>query len=198
MKKIFISTIFTLWFLFSFGQTDSSRHLSFKGIPINGTLNSFVSKVKLNEFHEEPVPANSNYRKYNMEFAGYEDCELTIESLKHMDLVYKVSIIIPGNCQWSNLYESFSNLKNMLREKYGPPSEDVEKFNVNSDSLTEIKNDVLFGEAAKFYSIWNTKKGNIQLNIDNNGQCSMHLSYTDKINDNINREMIKKRALEDL
>jgi len=52
MKIILIPLIFTLATLTSFAQVDtnSSANLTFKGVPIYGTLNEYVSKMKKNGF----------------------------------------------------------------------------------------------------------------------------------------------------
>ena len=48
MKKIFYSVLFLFIVSTSFAQikSDSSKHLTFKGVPIDGTLDAFVLKMK--------------------------------------------------------------------------------------------------------------------------------------------------------
>lgn len=48
--KIIITAIVALTTIMSFAQTQSSDHLTFKGVPIDGTLNEDVSKMKQNGF----------------------------------------------------------------------------------------------------------------------------------------------------
>jgi hypothetical protein len=45
MKPKILTLIFTLTAMLAFAQT--SEHLSFKGVPIDGTLNEYVSKIDL-------------------------------------------------------------------------------------------------------------------------------------------------------
>ncbi len=45
MKKIFFFFLFAVISYTVFAQS-ASEHLTFKGVPINGTLNEFVSKLK--------------------------------------------------------------------------------------------------------------------------------------------------------
>ena len=85
----------------------------------------------------------------------------------------------------------------MLSEKYGKPSESVEKF----QSYAEPKNDndkmyqVQF-DKCKYYTIYKTENGTIQLSIEHEGvtKCFIKLAYFDKING----ETVKKQALDDL
>ena len=49
MKKLFLSLMFSLVSLVSYAQTESP-HLTFKGVPIDGTLNGYVQKMKQKGF----------------------------------------------------------------------------------------------------------------------------------------------------
>jgi len=85
----------------------------------------------------------------------------------------------------------------MLTEKYGKPSEVVEKF--DSYSQPRDDNDKMYKvkfDNCKYSSIWKTDKGEIQLSIQHQGviTCYVVLSYSDKINSNI----IKTKAKRDL
>jgi len=52
MKKIFSALVFTLTLLTCFAQvkSDTSKHLSFKGVPIDGTLADYILKMKKSGF----------------------------------------------------------------------------------------------------------------------------------------------------
>ena len=81
--------------------------------------------------------------------------------------------------------------------KYGKPSAVVEKFDRQSDPKDDRTKmfEVEF-DRCKYYSIWTTDKGEIQLSIDHNSvtSCFVKLAYVDKING----AAIKKQALDDL
>jgi hypothetical protein len=85
----------------------------------------------------------------------------------------------------------------MLTEKYGKPFDVVEKFDRDSEprnddaKMYEVKFD-----RCRYYSIWETDKGEIQLSIDHNNvtSCFVKLAYFDKINS----ATIKKQALGNL
>jgi hypothetical protein len=85
----------------------------------------------------------------------------------------------------------------MLTDKYGKPSDVVEKF----DTQLEPRDDrarmyeVQF-DRCKYYSVWTTDKGEMQLSIDHNSvtSCFVKLAYFDKINS----ATIKKQAIDDL
>jgi hypothetical protein len=197
MKKNLITLVLSLTVCFSFAQkaADSSKHLMFKGIPLDGTLDQYVSKMKQSGFKH--ISTENGIATLNGDFAGYKDCYVGVSTLKQKDLVYKIGVLFPKNDTWSTLSGNYFDLKNMLTEKYGKPSEEVEKFDGFSEpsddgaKLYEVKFD-----HCKYYSIWQTDKGEIQLSIDHNRttSCFVKLAYFDKINS----ATIKKQALDDL
>ena len=118
-------------------------------------------------------------------------------TLKKNDLVYKIGVLFPERDTWSTLSDNYFDLKQMLTEKYGKPSDVVEKFDRQSEPRDDKSKmyEVEF-DRCKYYSIWETDKGKIQLSIDHNSvtSCFVKLAYFDKCNSST----IKKQALDDL
>lgn len=194
MKTFFLTLIFTLTTMLTFAQ--KSEHLTFKGVPIDGTLNEYVSKMKQNGFTH--LGTEDGTAILNGDFAGYKDCYVGVSTLKQKDLVHKIVVIFPERETWSTLSGNYFDLKKMLTEKYGKPSDVVEKFEGSSYSqkddnskMYEVKMD-----RCKYYSIWLTDKGEIQLSIEHESVvgCFVRLVYFDKINS----EIIKAKAIDDL
>ena len=194
MKSILITYCCILLSTLSISQT--SQHLSFKGVPIDGTLADYVSKMKQSGF--TVLSAENETTLLIGDFAGYKDCYIGVSTLKQKDLVYKIGVIFPESETWSNLSGNYFDLKQMLTEKYGKPSETVEKFHnsyTQSDDDTSKMYEVGM-DRCKYYSIWLTEKGEIQLSIEHDGSfnCFAKLMYLDKINGDI----IKAKAKGDL
>lgn len=197
MKKTFIALFLSLTACITFAQTntDSSKHLVFKGVPLDGTLDQYVSKMKQNGFKH--ISTEDGMAMLQGDFAGYKDCFVGVSTLKQKDLVYKIGVLFPEKDTWSTLSGNYFDLKQMLTEKYGKPSTEVEKFDTRSEprddgsKIFEVKMD-----NCKYYSSWTTDKGEIQLSIDHNSvtSCFVKLAYFDKINS----ATIKKQALDDL
>lgn len=193
MKTSLLTLILSLTIMLTFAQT--SEHLTFKGVPIDGTLDEYVSKMKQSGFKH--IGTENKTAILNGDFAGYKDCYVGVSTLTQKDLVHKISVIFPERETWSTLSGNYFDLKAMLGEKYGEPKEVVEKF----DSYPEPRDDetkmyrVKF-DNCKYYSIWETDNGKIQLSIDHDGvtRCFVRLSYFDKINGQI----IKAKAIDDL
>jgi hypothetical protein len=181
--------------LFAQINSDTSKHLSFKGVPLDGTLDQYVLKMKQNGFTH--VSTNDGVAMLQGDFAGYKDCYVGVSTLKQKDLVHKIVVAFPDRDTWSTLSGNYFNLKEMLTEKYGKPSEVVEKFDRQSEPRDDKSKmyEVQF-DRCKYYSTWEIDKGQIQLSIDHNNvtSCFVNLVYFDKINS----AAIKKQAIDDL
>ncbi|NOT51734.1 MAG: hypothetical protein HOP10_10720 [Chitinophagaceae bacterium] len=171
------------------------KHLTFKGIPLDGTLDQYVSKMKQNGFKH--LSTEDGVAMLQGDFAGYKSCYVGVSILKQKDLVHKIGVLYPEKDTWSTLSGNYFDLKQLLTEKYGNPTDVVEKFDSRSEprddesKMYEVKFD-----RCKYYSVWKTDKGEIQLSIDHNSvtSCFVKLAYFDKINS----ATIKKQALDDL
>lgn len=198
MKKILIMLTLLLAIHNSFSQTkvETSKHLTFKGVPIDGTLAEYVLKMKQNGFIHQNT--KDGVATLQGDFAGFKDCYVGVSTLNQKDLVHKIAVLFPEKDTWSTLYGNYFDLKELLIEKYGEPSSVVEKFDNRSsepkDDGTKMF-DVKF-DRCKYYSIWETDKGKIQLSIDHQSvtSCFVKLAYFDKINNST----VKKLALDDL
>lgn len=197
MKKTLTALFLSLTACIVFAQTktDFSAHLTFKGVPIDGTLDQYVIKMKENGFKH--ISTKDEIAVLQGDFAGYKDCHVGVATLKEKDLVHKIGVLFPKKETWSTLSGNYFDLKQMLTEKYGKPSDVVEKFDTDSQPSDDREKmyEVEF-DRCKYYSIWETDKGEIQLSIDHNRviSCFVKLSYLDKINSAI----VKKQAIDDL
>lgn len=178
-----------------FEAQENAAHMTFKGIPINGSLSDFTVKMKQKGFSH--LGTQDGTALFSGEFAGYKNCTIGAVSSKNTNVVSKVVVIFPEKDTWSRLYADYSNLKSMLTRKYGEPTENVEKFDSYSepdddaDRMYEVEFD-----RCKFISVWETEKGDIELTIDHQGvsSCYVRLSYWDKIN----TEKVTNSAIDDL
>ena len=177
----------------TFAQT--SEHLLFKGVPIDGTLSEYVSKMEEASFTK--IEMDDGLAMLQGDFASYKDCIIGVATLDQKDLVSKITVTFPERNKWSTLSSNYYNLKELLTEKYGSPSEIVEKFDTNSepkddnDKMHEVRMN-----RCNYYTSFELENGTIQLSIENDGilTCFVMLSYFDKING----EAIKQHAIDDL
>ena len=196
MKNITISAIFALTTVISFAQvnSESSTHLTFKGVPIDGTLREYTLKMEKNGF--TPIRTEDGVAILKGDFASYKNCVVGVATLKQKDLVSKITVIFPENVTWSSLSSNYFSLKEMLSEKYGEPSDFVEKFDGSEPRGDESKMYEVKFDNCKYYAVYKTEKGSIRLSIEHDGvtSCFVQLAYRDKINSDI----VKAKAKDDL
>lgn len=195
MKKVILLLVSALMALGVYAQSNNSAHLTFKGVPIDGTLNEYVAKMGQKGFTH--IGTEDGIAVLQGDFAAYKNCMVTVSTLKKKDVVSTIAVIFPERDTWSGLAGNYFALKEMLTEKYGTYSECVEKFDTYSepsddrDRMYHVKSD-----RCKYYTIFETPKGSIELSIshDDVTSCYVVLIYRDKING----AAIKAAAMDDL
>ena len=193
MKTKLLMTVILLSTIVSLAQSQTSKHLLFKGVPIEGTLDKFVSKIKQNGFTE--VGSEGGFSSLKGDFASYKGCNVVITTLQGNDLVGKVTVNFPGQNTWSSLASNYFNLKEMLTEKYGKPTESIEKFTSGNSEDDGFKYTQVRMDRCRYVTTYEIDRGSIQLSIKGNASSSfVILTYSDKID----TSKIRAKALEDL
>ncbi|MCM1079665.1 MAG: hypothetical protein NC344_10320 [Bacteroidales bacterium] len=175
--------------------TAKNTHLKFKGVPIDGALETFVTRMKHKGFKYEGS-TEDGYEVLTGEFAGSKNCSIYVATLDNQDLVSRIYVKFPERERWEYLYGEYEELKKMLTEKYGKPSSCTEKFltfstKTDSDKMRAVD----FGEC-KYESCFNVNNGEIVLWIEHEGfsTCYVMLLYKDKAN----TTTVRRHAKDDL
>lgn len=193
MKKIVVTLFLLMSFTLIFAQ--SSEHLKFKGVPIDGTLNEYVSKMKQAGF--QLIGTDDGVALLEGEFAGYRGCLIAVSTLKSVNVVNTIGVVFPARENWSSLEGDYEHLKSMLTEKYGEPSDVVEKFQGYGDPQTDQEKWInIMTDNYTWYTIFETENGDIQLSLEKGdyGEYFVLLKYFDKIN----TEAVRSAVMEDL
>lgn len=157
----------------------SSKHLSFKGVPIDGDLNAYVSKMKKKGF--TLISKKDGNATLEGDFAAYKNCLIKVSTLNQFDVVSEIVVIFPyDHTASSNLYEDYFNLKELLEIKYGKPSDSSEKGN------------------SKYYTSYELDEGTIKLSIERTDLESLMKSVVLYYKDRINSDKVKTNAINDL
>lgn len=191
MKKIITLTIVMLCAIYSFAQ----EHLAFKGVPIDGTLSSYVAKMKAKGFTS--LGTSDGVAALKGDFAAHKSCTILVATMQNKDLVSRIAVVFPEQDKWQYLYGDYAELKDLLTIKYGEPSDCIEEFQgysspkTDSDKMYEVGMD-----RCKFASIFTTPNGEIQLSIGHDSVIRgfVRLLYIDKINN----DSVRQDALDDL
>ncbi len=165
--------------------------MKFKGIPMEGTVESFVKKLEAKGYTilgEE----NRNFILQG-EFSIIKDCIIAVASEKGK--VKSVTVINPEKENWAEVYKEYYVLKKMLTEKYGMPRS-FEEFH-NGDCPTDLlKFLALIRDECTFVSHFTTNEGGIILSMLKRGPktAGVSLLYENKAD----IEESQKRAMDDL
>ncbi|MBR4512800.1 MAG: hypothetical protein IKO59_08455 [Bacteroidales bacterium] len=193
MKKL----VFFLTCLFIVGTAFSQQnHLKFKGVPIDGTLQSYTNAMKQAGFNYKG--SQDGVSILSGDFAGYKGCIIGVSTLKNCDVVCRISVLFPERETWSSLLNDYETLKAMLTEKYGKPSDSQEKFTgYVGDYDNSLVMHALKEDEYVWYTTFTTELGDIELSIIAGTKYltgCVRLSYFDKANS----EKVRSSAIDDL
>lgn len=194
MRKFILSFALLLGAFTMFAQNES-EHLTFKGVPIDGTLDEYIAKMRAVGFTY--FVEHDGIALLQGDFAGYKACTIGVSTLKAVDVVSSIAVVFPTHEEWSSLERDYEHLKSMLTQKYGKPSEVVEKFQGNSIPTTNnSKLHELNMDRCTWYTTYETPKGSVQLSLQKQryGEYFVLLKYYDKINTDI----FRSAAMDDL
>ena len=195
MKKTIISICLFITTLATVFAQNTSEHLTFKGVPIDGTLNEYVSKMQQAGFTH--LGTDDGTALLEGDFAGFKNYTVGVSTLKSANIVNTIGVIFPYKDDWSLLERDYELLKSMLTQKYGEPADVTEKFHGDHMPDSNIgKLNALLMDRCTWYTTFETPKGDIQLSLQkgNIGQYFVLLKYYDKIN----TEAVKSAAMDDL
>lgn len=195
MKKIFLLLGLLLTISVSYAQEQplstnqevvtnarkSANHISFKGVPLKGSLNKFVKKMQEEGFRN-PIFKDNWVTMEDGSVAGLDGCSLSIYGKGKRSTVYSVCVRFANQKSWESLYYNYIYLKVMLTKKYGEPDKCVEDLHADG-SLTD-KDAFLALSSGEYVMIsnYNLPEGSIALCIESLGYGNNNfvtLTYTD-------------------
>ena len=183
MKRILTIVAFIFSFMFVMAQTPNN-HLTFKGIPITGTLESFAQKMEAKGLKK--TYSDKNVVVFKDEFAGYSDCEIYVYKAPNRNIVYKVVVFFPKESSWVYLEKEYNHFKGVLTNKYGEPTSHSETFKEGASTFSDAaKMSSLKEGNCDYYSKWKVDNGYIKVEIApiiDTDDGNIRLTYFDKIN----------------
>ena len=145
MKHLILSLLLAVCTVCS-AQTN---HMKFKGIPIEGTLNSFVQKLKDKGYTF--IGQQDGMAILKGEFAATKGCTIGVARFSDRDQVNLVAVIFPEEETWTGITKSYYTLKDMLTEKYGTP-ECIEEFSDREPSSDFLKFHAILNDECHYIS----------------------------------------------
>jgi hypothetical protein len=186
MKKIlFVLSLVMTTLLYA-----QDEHLTFKGIPIDGTLESVTQQLEAKGYTR--LDADDDLQIMSGDFAGYSNCQLIISTVKNLDLTYLVLVSFEKKTTWHDLYGNYKSLKDLLAKKYGEPSTNIEQFHRKITPGYEM----YYLDECRYTTLYELELGKILLTISKDAQVI--LAYYDRTNLEIKEQADLQEALDDL
>lgn len=118
MKKLIVSFAFVLIALTSYAQS-SSEHLTFKGIPIEGSMTEFCQKLKAKGFTS--IGSENNLALFMGDFTG-RNATIGVTATDDGKSVFAVAVLFDPSGEWNTLVNTYGefyqfNLSSCIRQQ---------------------------------------------------------------------------------
>lgn len=167
--------------------------MKFMGIPIDGTLTSFGTKLSEKGFVKKSVEGNIHI--FKGQFTGKNVDVLVLGSEKTLT-VWKVVVWFEKEKSWSSIKSMFEDYKEMFNGKYGVPSNDFHFFSKPYYEGDGYEMQALRMDKCTYSTFWDTLQGIINLSMKEGGFLS--IGYEDKLNTEIREKEKQERNLNDI
>lgn len=157
MKRI----ILTLTVLFATINIMAQEHLSFKGIPIQGSLTEFCNKIKNKGF--TVTSKENDITVFSGDFTGRK-VSVAVTATNDGQNVFGIVLVFDPSEEWNTLVSTYDYYKDLYTRKYGKPTASRENNPARSDSNTSLMREVHQGTVT-YSSVWEVTGGDIQLSI---------------------------------
>lgn len=175
MKRKMLLLLFILP-MYLFGQNE---HLEFKGIPIDGFIDSFIAKMEKEGFKKVSQTSGGVIMTGN--FVN-KSCTVIVVSTPKTKSVWKVSVFLPEDASWYSLKSDYNYFKEQFNTKYGEPSNSFEFFSKPYYEGDGYELQALGKDKCTYATYWELEKGYVVVKIGTDGQIVF--GYEDKINSN--------------
>lgn len=158
MKRI----IFTLTMLFATVNLMAQEHLSFRGIPIEGSIKEFCKKLEAKGFTS--MGSEQNIEVFIGDFTGRE-ATIGVAATNDGENVFSVVVFFDSCGEWNTLVNTYEYYKDLYTRKYGKPAMTQEKNPARIDTNAALMSEVDNGRAV-YGSKWEVTGGDIELSIE--------------------------------
>lgn len=177
-----------LFFILSFSilapsqELSELQHLLFKGLPIDGTVESFTAGMKRSGFSF--VESRNDVAFFRGKFASFDNSVVSVVSSQ--GAVWKVVVDLPGCDTWSSVKKVYELFKRSYVTKYEVTPEVTEKFPnyVPEGSGREVA--AFRDETAVWESLYCVPNGTIKLSVQpvlsGPGRFFVRMEYVDEFN----------------
>ncbi len=190
MKKIIISLLFMVVATIMMAQ----EHLEFKGIPMDGPVSNFVSKLKTKGYTQV---YNSGFG-YALEgsFTG-KPVTIYVLGTEKTGIVWKVVVNFEKATSWYTIKSQYKQYVEIFTQKYGSPSDHFEFFSRPYYEGDGYEMQALRNDKCNYCSYFETTKGTISVGMSSNSEC-LSIRYEDGLNVKIRDTEKNSSILDDI
>lgn len=164
------------------------EHLTFKGIPIDGTLEDF--KEKLVKIGYETINQSLKGRFAN------QDAEVFLPTTSKTGIVHQVIVVLNGSDNFPLLDAKYQNIVLLFTKKYGSCESENRYFETPYYEGDGYEIQAIRNNKCQITTRWKLAEGEIRIIIYND--CSILVGYTDEINNAIARLEEEELMYEDI
>lgn len=192
MKKVLFLTICFLMAISSFAQ--ESQHLEFKGVPLDGKLSDFISKLEKKSFVLKEY-ARDYVAVMKGNFAG-DYVTIYVLATPKSKIVWKVAVNYNDQESWSSLKSDYYDMKGLFTKKYGEPNKHYEFFSKPYYEGDGYELQALRKEKCRYISFYDLPVGGVVVEISQFGH--IQIGYEDNINYELKKKEEESEALDDI
>jgi hypothetical protein len=167
--------------ILSIGITTAQQqeHFKFKGIPIDGPVSTFRSKLIADGFTEVKKGV----------FSGKflrQNCMVSLVADDN-NMIWRVAAVFPQSNTWSTIEAQFNSHVALYTEKYGKPTSISREFGTYTSDHPGLKMIAISNGECRYIAIWKTQYGEIDVRIVKGSGYdtgAVRVVYTDKANKN--------------
>lgn len=158
MKK----TIFTFMLVMATLAVAAQEHLSFKGIPIEGSMTEFCKELGKKGLLY--LGKKNNTAFFEGDFTGRK-ANIGVGATDDGENVFAVVVMFDPSDEWKMLVKTYDYYKDLYTRKYGKPVATKERNPSYSNTNTSLMAEVNDGRV-DWYSTWEVIGGSISLSIE--------------------------------
>lgn len=158
MKKI----IFILTMFFAAINLMAQERLSFKGVPIEGSMAEFCKKIEAKGFTN--IGNDNNVSFFIGDFTG-RSATVGVTATDDGKNVFAVVVLFEPSEEWNTLVNTYDYYKDLYTRKYGKPVISKENNPSTTDSNIALMAELYQGTVV-YGSAWEVTGGDIELSIE--------------------------------
>lgn len=197
MKKVIILLYLAFIEFATMSAQDTSEHLTFKGIVIDGSMERFCKNLKAKGF--KSIERDKDIATFKGNFTG-RNATIVVMGSEDGEIVYSVIVLFAPSGEWNTLVNTYDYYKSLYIQKYGNPTFSKEYNPANSDSNDALMAEV-YQETVVWRCRWNVIWGVIELGIiksEGIHKGEIMIRYLDSQNAEIKNQIKNQKDLEDI